>query len=327
MNPERAAKKLDELRKRQERRKKDFYTVKPGLNHIRFLPNWTGDEEADFYRETAYHSKLGAERNKSAVCLREEGQDACPVCEMVQALWKTKRPEDIALAKEIKSYHRIAYNIVDLDDKEKGVQIWMSGIDVLTQLLGFCRNPKYGDVTDPINGRNVDVTLVKGSETKSGFNEYVVQPDPDRTSIENPDWLEKMVDLNTVVKPLSYEDLSKLLNDELPDEDASEKAEESAKAEKEPATPPPAAAPAPAVAKPSCFDRAKYRSDDADCVVCSFMQACQDRQALLKGTKPTTAGTPIPATPATPASETKPKSDSTMIQNMINRLKTKEVAK
>ena len=208
---ERALKKLEELQQRRANVKRDFFTVKSGPNNIRILPNWKGEPEGDFFRETAYHKNLGPEANKNAVCLVREGGEFCPVCDFIKKLYSTKNKEDGELAKSIRAQHRVLFNIVDLDDKTKNVQVWMTGTDILEQILGFDANPKYEDVTDAEHGRNLVVNFTESTKSKSGWNDYKVQPDPDRTVIENPEWLMQMVDLDAVVKVMTVDEMMALL--------------------------------------------------------------------------------------------------------------------
>jgi hypothetical protein len=108
----------------------------------------------------------------------------------------------------------VLFNVVDLDDHSKGVQVWMTGTDILEQILGFDANPKYEDVTDAEHGRNLVVNFTESSKSKSGWNDYKVQPDPDRTAIENPEWLMQMVDLDAIVKIMTVDEMMILLGAE-----------------------------------------------------------------------------------------------------------------
>lgn len=263
---EKYQKKLTELKSKRQRR--DFWGAQPGPkpNRIRVLPNWNGEPLGDFYRETAYHRKLGTEADKSAVCLVKEGFERCPVCEMVRGLYKTKNKEDADLAKTIKSQVRVLYNMIDLDSPEKGVQVWMSGVDILEQLLAYCGNPKYGDLTDPERGRNIDLFMAKN--TKTGFNEYNVQPDPERTSINDPEWLGQMADLDALVKPMSVEELDALLKGLPVGEEKPEEKPEEEKAE----------APGSRGPKPDKSCISKFSSDDPECLVCEIKDLCVEQK-------------------------------------------------
>jgi len=282
MDEERARRKLAELK--EKRKNRNFWMAKPNKNYIRVLPNWTGDLAADFYYETKFHKKLGTNRDKTSACLIAEGKPECPVCKTCNELWETKDAENSALAKDMKATTRVYYNIIDLNDKAKGVQVMVSGVDVLEQLLAWCTNPKYGDVTDPIKGRNIELVMTEGKNTRSGFNEYDVQPDPDRSPVEKPEWLEAMVDLKALVKPLSYESLEALMFGRTVEEETPPQAppEETPK-EQPKAKPEPEVkqeAPAPIPAGKACFG--KYDAEDVECVTCKKDKACEEDKAKRK---------------------------------------------
>jgi hypothetical protein len=311
MDEQRAQRKLDELKKRREGFR-NFWNAKAGKeNYIRILPNWELNLEADFFYETAYHRNLGTKKDTSAVCLLAEGQQECPICEEVKGLWKTKSKEDIELAKSIKAYTRVYYNVIDLNDKKKGVQQWQTGVDVLEQLLGYCSNPKYGDLTDPFKGRNVVVVFTKGSETKSGFNEYVVQPDPDRTAIDDEKWLESLIDLKSMVKVISIDKMLGLLYGEEPEEKKDEQDQSTTKEEK-------VSEKVSETTHKGCFERAKFSSDDEDCIICSDAKACEEKKKvkvagnLAKPADVKPAETKVPSEPDRKA--------NTAIQGMIEKI-------
>lgn len=284
MDPKKAQERLNELR---NRRRKDYWMPSPGKNYVRFLPNWNLEPDGDFYRETGYHRKLGHSRDKSAVCLIKEGFEKCPVCEMTRELYRSKEAENVELAKAIRRQDRVFYNIIDLNNKDKGVQVYVSGTDVLEQLLGFCANPKYGDCSDAANGRNVELVLTEGKNTKSGYNSYDIQPDPDRTQIEKVEWLESLVDLDAMIKPMPYEKVEALLLGNEAAESGEESQEESKpEAKSEKAEEHKAETPAPK-AKPPCFS--KFSSDDAECMACLVKVDCEEtkkQKRMVKEEKP-----------------------------------------
>ena len=323
MDAQRAQKKLDELKKRREGFR-NFWNPKPGKeNYIRVLPNWELNLENDFFYETAYHRNLGAKKETSCACLVAEGHAECPICEVVKGLWKTKSKEDIELAKSIKAMTRVYYNVVDLNEKKKGVQQWQTGVDVLEQFLGYIGNPKYGDVTDPENGRNIVVIHTKGTETKSGFNETIVQPDPDRTPIDDPAWLEHLIDLKAMVKVITADKMLELLYGE-------EGTPEQTKTEV------PAAKPAESVQTSGtphkgCFERAKFSADDEDCVACPDAKPCEEKKkAKVSGaTKPAEkpAEKPVEKPAEKPVETPTEAKTNTAISSMIDKIKREKAEK
>ena len=318
---EKALKKLEEMKQRREKMKKDFFNLKPGPNNVRILPNWNGETDGDFFRETSYHKNLGPDRDKNAVCLVREGGDYCPVCDFQKKLYATKNKEDAELAKSIRAQRRVLFNVVDLDAFNeakdfKGVQVWMTGTDILEQILGYDANPKYEDVTDPDSGRNLVVIYTEGAKTKSHYNEYQVQPDPERSQIANPEWLLQMIDLDAHVKLTSVEDMIELIGAE-----AEESAPPGARALRPIEQQPAAAQETKTSSKKACFG--KHEPSDVECQTCKQDVACQEEKNALKA-KATTVKEPQEVQKdISPSAASK----STEIQSLMARLKAERGAK
>jgi hypothetical protein len=218
MDAERAQKILAEIASKKFTRK-EFWNPKAGLNTIRILPSWTGELSQDFFRKTAQHWKLGNNQDLWVTCLLEEGYGRCPVCEKIDHLYKTRNKEDEAFAKLIRKQTKVLYNIVDMNNVSKGVQVWQSGITVLGDIVKFVGNPKYGDVSHPTTGRNLDIIMTEAKESKTGWNDYAVQPDPERSAIAEIEWLEQLQDLDLLVRTKSFEVIEYILErGELPEE-------------------------------------------------------------------------------------------------------------
>jgi len=322
MRPDLAAKRLQEIQNKKQARK-EFWQPTPGTrpNRIRLLPRWDLDFDLAFYRETMNHRNLGLERNKQAICLISEGGSKCPACELKNNLYATKDTGDAEYARSILARTKVYYNLMDLDDLDKGVQIWSSGIDVLEQLLAFVSNPMYGDIADPQTGRNISLYFTEATKSKSGFNSYRVQPDPERSPLSDPTWLEQMHDLDKMVKMLNYDELEALIY-----------GREDVPTDQEPdAAPAPALTPAraPKIDKP-CFEKARYSKKDAECLDCELADACAAKKEAASASVPEPKAIPapsptLPATPAAipPATQTGPKTDAS---DIIGRLRAQRAA-
>lgn len=316
MNIDRANKKKEEMSKRRESYGKDFYFPKKEINNIRFLPHWTWDLNEDPFYETMYHKNLGDDKKKSVICLKFEKKEYCPGCEAVDAFYHTRNKDDAAFAKSIRAQTRVYWNIVDLDDLEAGVQVWMTGSDILDQVIDWITNPKYGDITDPIHGRNCTLRFTKGEHTKSGWNEYKIQPDPTESVIE-PAWFEHMVDLTTFIKITPADEMKELIyGKEIVDAVGS-----SLKPEEKPATTvlPPST---PSQLVKTCFENAKFSGDDEECLACPQKTPCKERKQAKKSG---VASTPLVSTAAVSTVATSEKSKEekeSEIRNMLAKIKT-----
>ncbi len=238
MDAKRAEQILAEIRSRKFT-KREFWNPKPQLNTIRILPSWTLDLSQDFFRKTAQHWKLGSNQDLWVTCLIEEGYERCPVCERIDGLYRTKNKDDEAYAKLIRKQTKVLYNIVDMNNVSKGVQVWQSGITVLGDIVKFVGNAKYGDISHPETGRNIDLIMTEAKDSKTGWNDYAVQPDPERSVIAELEWLEQLTDLDSLVKTKSVEEIEYILEyGELPPESGIPPVEKKPEPQKESQKPP-----------------------------------------------------------------------------------------
>lgn len=319
MNLDRIKKKQAELKEKKTRR--DFWSPKEGPNEIRVLPHWTGDMEADFFYETAYHKELGPDK-ETVICLKFERNEDCPICNIIGELYKTKSKDDAAWAKQIRMQRRVYWNIVDLKEKEKGAQVWMTGVDVLEQVLDYCSNIKYGDITDPKTGRNITLKFTDGKNTKSGWNDYNVQPDPDRTQIENPEWLEQMADLTTFIKITSVDKMLAILYGK--EENGEEEKKEETEKHEKPQMPQPVSS---VPTKKSCIG--KFSADDPECVSCVAKVECQEEKKTRLAPKTLMQETVQEIELKSKADEvdveeTKKKEKETEIMGILQRIKNRQ---
>lgn len=208
-----------------------WWSPTDGRNVIRILPP---NDDAEFYAETLVHYNLGPKKDKSAICRKAAGEKHCPVCDLVDELFKGDK-DDKAYAKRIKARGKYYFNVVDRsveeDDENFGkVLVYGSGVTVFEELLGIICDPDYGDITDAKEGYDIIITKSgKGLDT-----EYKINARPKQTKIGIDEWEEKLVDLSLLVKCKSEEDVEYLLeNGEWPKRESSSD-DEDEKEEKKP---------------------------------------------------------------------------------------------
>lgn len=204
---------MDDVRRRaqQAQAKKDargitWWKPKDGANMIRILPPWS--KAGQFVKEAGYHYNVA---DKTALaCPKESKNDPCPICEAAKELFKSRRPEDMELAKRIQVKKRFFYNILDRTANDGKVYVFGSGSMVYEGLLEIFSDPDYGDITDPDNG--YDIKLKKRGEGLG--TEYTVMPDKSSTPVKKWDKKkEDLTDLDALVEGdlRSYKDLKGLL--------------------------------------------------------------------------------------------------------------------
>ena len=112
-------------------------------------------------------------------------------------------------------------------EEKQGVKFWGFGKTVYQELLSIIADPDYGDITDPVNGRDVSVEFITAEESGASFPKTNIRVKPNQTPIsEDPEILELVKtqqDIKEIYQELSYDDLTEVLNEWLnPSEDSTE---------------------------------------------------------------------------------------------------------
>jgi hypothetical protein len=228
VNMERVRSELSKAQSKADKRGMKWWKPKDGENIIRILPPWSAD--GMFAKEAGYH--YGVSQDASYACPKVCKGLPCPICETVTDLFKSKRSEDMALAKRISVKTRYFYNILDRVAKDKVVYVFGSGSMVYEKVLGIFADKDYGDVTDVANG--YDLKVIRSGEGLD--TSYEVRPVKNSSPVLNWETKKKtMVDLDAIVEAdlLPYKKLKAILEgtSETEDEASEEKEEETEEVE------------------------------------------------------------------------------------------------
>ena len=102
------------------------------------------------------------------------------------------------------------------------------GKTVYQELLSVISDPDYGDITDPVSGRDVAVEFKTAEETGKSFPSTSIRVKPNQTPIiEDKAKLEALLDnqknIAELYQELSYEELTGVLNEWLnPNEESTD---------------------------------------------------------------------------------------------------------
>ena len=118
-------------------------------------------------------------------------------------------------------------------EESAGVKFWGFGKTVYQELLSIIADPDYGDISDPTNGRDITLEFKTAEATGASLPSTTIRVKPNVTKLtEDSKVLEKIKEtqkeITDIYTEMSYEDLTKVLNEWLnPDEEtSSEKKEE-----------------------------------------------------------------------------------------------------
>lgn len=151
-----------------------------------------------------------------------------PIEEFAQKLKDTGKKEDWQLARKLEPKMRTYVPVVVRGKESEGVKFWGFGKTVYQDLLSFIADPDYGDISDPMSGRDIVVDFQKA--TKAGeYPTTSIRVKPNVTPVtENPEIIKKIGDQLNITDEIfvesSYEDLKTALVNWLNPEEETETA-------------------------------------------------------------------------------------------------------
>ena len=206
-------------------RTSSLWKPQPGKTQIRIVP-YAFNKDNPFI-ELFFHYNLN---NRSYLSPISFGRPD-PIEEFAQKLKGSGSKEDYQLSRKLEAKMRTFAPVIVRGEEKQGVKFWGFGKTVYQELLSIIADPDYGDITDPVNGRDVSVEFITAEESGASFPKTNIRVKPNQTPIsEDPDVLEVVKtqqDIKEIYQELSYDDLTEVLNEWLnPSEDSSEEEEQ-----------------------------------------------------------------------------------------------------
>lgn len=203
--------------------KKAIWKPAPGKNRIRIVPSKY--DKSNPFIELRFHYGFNGKNLLSPASFG----DPDPILEAGLKFKGKGTKEDWKIFKKLDPKLRVYVPVIVRGEEEQGVKYWGFGVTVYTQLLEFISDEDYGDITDPIKGRDIVLNYQTPEETGKQFPTTSILPKPVVTPItDNGALLKKIltdqVKITDIYKVSSYEDLEfeldKFLNpDDEEDED------------------------------------------------------------------------------------------------------------
>ena len=205
-------------------RTSSLWKPQPGKTQIRIVP-YAFNKDNPFI-ELFFHYNLN---NRSYLSPISFGRPD-PIEEFAQKLKGSGSKEDYQLSRKLEAKMRTFAPVIVRGEEKQGVKFWGFGKTVYQELLSIIADPDYGDITDPVNGRDVSVEFITAEESGASFPKTNIRVKPNQTPIsEEPDVLELVKtqqDIKEIYQELSYEDLTEVLNEWLnPNEEESKEEE------------------------------------------------------------------------------------------------------
>ena len=195
-------------------RTSNLWKPQPGTQVVRIVPYKHNTDNP--FIELYFHYDLGGKNYLSPVSFGRPD----PIEEFAQKLKSTGSKDDYRLGRKIEAKMRTFTPVVVRGEEKEGVRFWGFGKTVYQELLSIIADPDYGDITDPVSGRDVVVHFKTAEETGKSFPSTSIRVKPNQTPItEDASILEAIKetqkDITEIYQERSYDELTEVLNEYL----------------------------------------------------------------------------------------------------------------
>ena len=203
--------------------KENFWKPEPGKQVVRIVP-YKHNKDNPFI-ELFFHYNLG--NNKTYLSPLSFGRPD-PVAEFADKLKSTGNKDEWIQGKRLEPKMRTFAPVIVRGKESEGVKFWGFGKTVYQELLSVIADPDYGDITDPVNGRDIGIERQTPAEAGNQYGKTTVRVKPNQTPITEDkavltNLLDDQKDIREVYNELSYDELAEALGDWLnPSEDGEE---------------------------------------------------------------------------------------------------------
>ena len=199
--------KLNQLQTTGNRRN-NLWRPEPGKQVVRIVPYQ--HDRSNPFRELYFHYDLGKKNYLSPVTHGKPD----PVVEFCEKLKASGNSDEWKLGKKMEPKMRTYVPILVRGQESEGVKFWGFGKQVYQELLGFITDPDYGDISDPMGGRDI---VVEFTPAEAGaFPKTTIRVKPNVTPMtEDKNVAEQAANnqsnLDDIFKEPSYDDLKEAL--------------------------------------------------------------------------------------------------------------------
>ena len=195
----------------QTNKTSNLWKPQPGKNQIRIVP-YVHNKDNPFI-ELFFHYEIGQRSYLSPMSFGRPD----PIEEFANKLKAGGNKDDWKLGKKLEAKMRTFVPVIVRGQEKEGVKFWGFGKTVYQELLTFIADPDYGDIADPTTGRDIVVTFKTAEETGKAFPSTSIMVKPNQTPISEDtdviDSVKNQVEITSIYKEMSYEDLTGVLED------------------------------------------------------------------------------------------------------------------
>ena len=224
--------KLNQLNTTSDR-KNNYFRPEPGKQRVRIVP-YVHRKENPFL-EMYFHYDIAKRTMLSPITFG----NADPVVEFAEKLKKTGDKDDWVMGRKIEPKMRTYVPVIVRGKESEGVKFWGFGKTIYSELLSIIADPDYGDITDLMNGRDIDVEFTP-SEGPGQYPKTSIRVKPNTSAATEDKAIAKSIMDQPKITDLfpepTYEELEKALQEWMNPEGADSDVSQTKEAVKETAT-------------------------------------------------------------------------------------------
>ena len=182
----------------------------PGKHQIRLVP-YKFNKDIPFI-ELFFHYNIN---NKTYLSPASFGRPD-PIVEFAEKLKRTGDTDDWKAGKKMEPKLRTFAPVIVRGKENEGVKFWGFGKTVYQDILGYIADPDYGDITDPMNGRDIVVEIQSAEDSNAAYPTTTIRVKPSQSKLaESADQIQSLLDnqknITELYSELSYSELKGVL--------------------------------------------------------------------------------------------------------------------
>ena len=203
-----------------------IWKPQPGKTQIRIVP-YTHNKDNPF-TELFFHYSLVP--NKTVLSPQSFGRPD-PVQQFADKLKSSGDKDEWIQGKRIEPKMRTFAPVIVRGEENEGVKFWGFGKTVYQELLGIIADPDYGDISDPMTGRDIVVERQTPAEAGNQYGKTTIRVKRNQTELADnakmqKELLENQPNYAELYTEPTYDELKEHLQNFLNPSAAEEKTEE-----------------------------------------------------------------------------------------------------
>ena len=207
--------KLNQLNKSDDRRN-NLWKPEAGKTRVRIVP-YVHRKDNPFL-ELYFHYDIAKRSMLSPVSFG----NADPVVEFEEKLKKTGSKEDWLMGRKIEPKMRTYVPVIVRGKESEGVKFWGFGKTIYTELLSIVSDPDYGDITDLMSGRDIDVEFTPAEG--GGYPKTAIRVKPNTSAATDDKAIAEKImnqpEITDIFPEPTYEELENALKEWMNPENA-----------------------------------------------------------------------------------------------------------